>query len=175
MMRTRSRLRELPNVLSLSRVLFAAGFVAIDVAAVRAGIIGIAGLTDMLDGWLARRLQVATPRGALLDPVADRIFVLAAALSLVANGALTTPQTLVLLARDIATAVGFFVALAVPRLRPSNFKARPPGKVVTVLQFATLLVAIVAPSLAPAAVALVGVVSLWSIIDYTIALWRSRA
>lgn len=175
MMQTPSRLRELPNVLSLSRVIFAAGFVAIDGTVVRASIIGIAGLTDILDGWLARRLRVATPRGALLDPVADRIFVVAATLTLVANQSFTVGQALVLLARDIATALGFVVALAVPSLRASRFKARVPGKVVTLLQFATLLVALAAPPVTGAVLALVAVASIWSIIDYTIALWHSRA
>jgi cardiolipin synthase len=174
-MRARPRLRDLPNVLSLSRVLFAAGFAVTESATVRAGLIGVAGLTDILDGWLARRWNAATRVGALVDPVADRVFVLAATLTLVAGGALTTPAAAVLLTRDIATAVGFVVAVVVPWLRAREFKARWLGKLVTVLQFATLLCALAAPALLRPLLGAVAVISIWSVADYTIALWKARA
>jgi cardiolipin synthase len=174
-MRAHPRLGALPNVLSLSRILFAAGFVAADGTALRAGLIGAAGLTDVLDGWLARRLNVATSVGALVDPIADRIFVLAATATLVAGGAVTLPAALVLLTRDIATALGFFIALAVPRLRPREFKARWLGKLVTVLQFAALLCAIVTPRLFGPLLVLVAVIAVWSVVDYTTTALRERA
>src|SRR3712207_3560227 len=138
-MRAHPQLADLPNVLSLSRVLLAVGFVAADGAMMRVGLVSAAGLSDVLDGWVARRLNAATRWGALLDPAADRIFVLAAALSLVSGGALTAQEALLLIARDVATALGFLVALAVPRLRPTEFRARWLGKLVTILQFVTLL------------------------------------
>src|SRR5918997_1027089 len=136
-MRAHPQLADLPNVLSLSRVLLAVGFVAADGAMMRVGLVGAAGLSDVLDGWIARRLNAATRWGALLDPAADRVFVVAAAFSLVASDALSANAALVVIARDIATAVGFLVALALPALRPGEFKARWLGKVVTVLQFIT--------------------------------------
>lgn len=162
-------------LLSLSRLLFAAGFVAAEGVVMRAGLIGVAGLTDILDGWLARRWNVATRLGALLDPLGDHVFVLVAALTLVASGALTIPAALVLLARDIATALGFLVALATPRLRHEEFKARWPGKLVTTFQFATLLSVMLAPALTLPLVVLVGVGSASSIVDYAVAVWRARA
>ncbi|MFN2566074.1 MAG: CDP-alcohol phosphatidyltransferase family protein [Gemmatimonadaceae bacterium] len=174
-MRARPRLGDLPNVLSLSRILLAAGFVAADGVVLRAGLIGAAGLSDVLDGWLARRLNAATRWGALIDPFADRVFVLAATVTLAASGAITASAALVLLARDIATAVGFLVALAIPRLRPREFKARWLGKLVTVLQFAALLCAVVAPELFAPLLVLVGVGAAWSIVDYTVTSWRARA
>jgi phosphatidylglycerophosphate synthase len=174
-MRARPRLRDLPNALSLSRILLAAGFVAADGTVARAGLIGAAGLTDALDGWLARRLNVATPSGALIDPVADRVFVLAVAATLVTAGALTIGAVLVLLARDIATALGFFIALAVPRLRPSEFKARGLGKLVTALQFTALLCAVAAPALFGPLLVLVAVCAAWSIVENTVSAWRDRA
>jgi cardiolipin synthase len=173
-MRARPRLRDLPNVLSLSRLVFAVGFVAADGAMARVGFVGAAGLSDVLDGWLARRLNVATPWGALIDPTADRIFLLTATLSLVASDALTVPGALVLLSRDIATAIGFVVAIVVPWLRPTEFKARLLGKLVTLLQFLTLLAVLLAPTLARPLLLLVAVTSAWSIIDYTAVLWRTR-
>jgi CDP-diacylglycerol--glycerol-3-phosphate 3-phosphatidyltransferase len=174
-MRALPRLRDLPTLLSLSRLVFAAGFVAADGALVRAGLIGIAGLTDLLDGFLARRWKVATRSGALLDPLGDHVFTLVATITLVASGALSAPAAMVLLARDIATAVGFLLALAIPRLRHEEFKARWPGKLVTVFQFATLLSLVLAPWLTRPLLVLVAVTSLWSIVDYTVAVWRARA
>jgi phosphatidylglycerophosphate synthase len=174
-MRALPRLRDLPTLLSLSRLVFAAGFIAVDGAAARAGLIGVAGLTDLLDGWLARRWNVATRWGALIDPIGDHVFVLVAALTLVASGALTIPAALVLLARDIAIALGFLIALAIPRLRHEEFKARWPGKLVTAFQFATLLSVMLAPALAWPLLVLVAVTSASSIVDYAVAVWRARA
>jgi cardiolipin synthase (CMP-forming) len=162
-------------LLSLSRLVFAAGFVAADGMVMRAGLIGAAGLTDLLDGWLARRWNVATRLGALVDPLGDHVFTLAATLTLVASGALTIPAAVVLLARDIATAVGFVVALAVPSLRHEHFKARWPGKIVTGVQFATLLSAVVAPTFVTPLLVLVAIGAAYSIVDYAVATWRRRA
>jgi cardiolipin synthase len=173
-MRALPRIRDVPMLLSLSRVLFAAGFVAADGAMARAGLIGVAGLTDLLDGWLARRWNVVTRLGALLDPVGDHVFVLVATATLVASGALTVLAALVLLARDIATAVGFLIALAIPRLRHEEFKARWPGKLVTAFQFATLLAVVLGSALAWPVLALVAVTSATSIVDYAVAVWRAR-
>src|SRR4051812_46302511 len=66
----------LPNVISCSRLVFAAGFVASGTVEARVGLIGAAALTDFLDGWLARRVHATSKWGALLDPIADRVFVL---------------------------------------------------------------------------------------------------
>jgi cardiolipin synthase len=173
-MRAHLQLADLPNVLSLSRVLLAVGFVAADGALTRVGLVGAAGLSDVLDGWIARRLNAATRWGALLDPAADRVFVVAATFSLVASDALSAPAALVLVARDIATAVGFLVALAVPSLSPGEFKARWLGKVVTVLQFITIVASLVAPALVRILLVIVAAASAWSIADYTAVLWRAR-
>jgi CDP-diacylglycerol--glycerol-3-phosphate 3-phosphatidyltransferase len=173
-MRALPRLRDIPTLLSLSRLLFAAGFVVVDGALARASLIGVAGVTDLLDGFLARRWNVVTRWGALLDPLGDHVFMLVAAMTLVASGALSVPAAVVLVARDIATAVGFLVALAVPRLRHEEFKARWPGKLVTAFQFAVLLAVVMAPALVWPLLGLVAVGSVSSIIDYAAAVWRAR-
>jgi CDP-diacylglycerol--glycerol-3-phosphate 3-phosphatidyltransferase len=141
----------------------------------RLALICIAAATDFLDGWLARRTRTTTRWGALVDPIADRIFVLVAVVTYVLNGSLSLLAMLLLLARDIATALGFFVARAVPSLHGVAFKARFPGKIVTVLQLITLVALVLgARSLTPY-VALVALASAVAIADYTHALWRARA
>src|SRR5436305_4899696 len=69
--------RRIPNILSLSRILLAVLFIPAGGTA-RIALICLAGVTDFLDGWLARRTHSTTRWGALVDPIADRIFVLVA-------------------------------------------------------------------------------------------------
>jgi phosphatidylglycerophosphate synthase len=170
-----ARFLSLPNVISLSRVVLAAAFVATTSASGRIVLIAAASATDFLDGWIARRRHIASRWGALVDPIADRVFVLVAVSSFLYSGALSTGQYFTLLARDIMTAVGFVVARLVPRLRPVDFQARLLGKLVTVLQLATLFsVLLYSPAVRWLVIA-VGVTALASIVDYTVALWRARA
>jgi len=59
----------------------------------------VVGLTDILDGWLARRTKQESPVGALLDPVADKILLCVAVIFLVARndpGLSPTLATLIL-------------------------------------------------------------------------------
>jgi phosphatidylglycerophosphate synthase len=160
---------------SLSRVVLAAGFVVSSGGRSGLALVGVASLTDMLDGWLARRLGVASRWGALIDPIADRIFVLAAVGTFVANGALSPLQAMALMLRDVMTVIGFFVAKTITWLRAVTFRARPLGKVVTGLQLATLLALILLPRLVPALVVAVGATAVAATVDYTLLLWRERA
>ena len=174
-MAARAGLRALPNIISSSRVLLAAAFVAAGDANARLGLVGIAGLTDFLDGWIARRGRWTSRMGALIDPIADRIFVLTAVSAFLLSGELTTWQYFVLLSRDIMTAVGFLVARLVPWLRPVEFKARYLGKVVTTLQLATFIAILAYPDGVTFLFLLVGIASEAANVDYTNALWNARA
>jgi phosphatidylglycerophosphate synthase len=168
-------LRALPNIISSSRVVLAAGFVAANSSDVRLGLVGIAAATDFLDGWIARRARVTSRWGALIDPIADRVFALVAVSTLLFSGALSTVGYFVMISRDIMTAVGFLVARAVSWLKPVEFKARFSGKLVTVLQFVAFVAVLRFPEWVTTCLWLVGVASLFSIVDYTFALWRARA
>ena len=174
-MSPRRTLGTLPNLLSFSRLLLAAGFVAAGATEARVGLIGAAAATDFLDGWLARRVKATSRWGALLDPIADRVFVLTAVSTLLFTGVIGTTQYFILIMRDLATAVGFLVARSVSWLRPVQFQARMLGKVVTVLQLLTLASLLLYPEVATPLLAAVAVVSVLSIADYTLALWRARA
>jgi phosphatidylglycerophosphate synthase len=172
---TRSALFTLPNTISLSRVVLALAFVLVSEPWDRMALIAVAGLTDVMDGWLARRRKTESTAGALLDPLADRIFVLVAISTYLIEGELTTGQYFIFLTRDIATAVGFVVAKIIPVLRPAVFRARMLGKIVTVLQLITLAAVILLPEVSRILILTIGVVSVASIVDYTFALWRGRA
>ena len=171
---SRRALFNLPNTISLSRVVLALAFVLVSEHWDRIALIAVAGFTDFMDGWFARHDKTTSTAGALLDPLADRIFVFVAISTYLVGGELTTGQYFVFLTRDIATAVGFLVAKIIPTLRPAVFRARTLGKIVTVLQLITLATIVIMPELTGPLIAAIGVVSAASIVDYTIALWRGR-
>ncbi len=164
----------LPNLVSTSRFALALGFVAADAAPVRLALIGVASLTDVLDGWLARRTKVVSRFGALLDPVADRFFVLGVVVSYLAGGQFTPLQAALVLFRDVMSVIGFFVARNVSWLRTIPFKARMLGKLVTGAQLLTFLIVLLRPSLTDAMVWIVAALSVAATIDYTLMLWRER-
>lgn len=163
----------LPNLLSLARFPLAVAFVAVESAGVRVALLVAAALSDLLDGWLARR-HGTTKMGALLDPIADKTFVLLAISTFLWSGELVVRDYFILLSRDFATAIGFIVAYYTPGLDPADFRSRWPGKLVTVLQLLSLLALLVRPAFFPILLPLVAVTSVWTIADYTLALHRSR-
>lgn len=174
-MAARASLRALPNIISSSRVVLAAGFVMASDPNVRLALVGAAAATDFLDGFLARRARLTSRWGALIDPIADRFFALVAVSTFLFDGLLSTAGYFVMISRDLMTAIGFLVARVIPWLRPVEFKARLLGKLVTVLQLATFVALLKFPSLVTPGLWAVGITSLISIADYTLALWRQRA
>ena len=71
--------------------------------------------------------RVTSRWGALIDPIADRVFALVAVSTFLFTGELSILGYFVMISRDIMTAIGFLVARIVPWLRPVEFKARPPA------------------------------------------------
>ena len=66
----------LPNIISSLRIAGSLGLLLCDVTGVVYWIIyGLCGISDIVDGWLARKLKCVTKKGALLDSVADICFV----------------------------------------------------------------------------------------------------
>lgn len=171
---TRGAVFTLPNSISLSRLVLALAFVLIQGTWARVAIIVIAGFTDFIDGWIARHEKEESETGALIDPLADRIFVFVAISVYLVEGRFTAGQYFIFLSRDIATAVGFLVAKMIPWLRPAVFRARMLGKIVTVLQLIALVAVLIVPQYIALLVLAIGVVAAASIVDYTVALWRAR-
>lgn len=170
----RGALFTIPNSISLSRLFLALAFVLVDGRWPRTFLILAAGATDILDGWLARIANSSSVAGALIDPFADRVFVLTAVSAYLVNGLLSTGQYFIFLSRDIATAIGFVVARFIPGLGASAFKARLLGKTVTVLQLLTLVAVLHFERATVPLIAIIGALSAVSIVDYTLALERAR-
>ncbi len=105
----------LPNALTVARLCLIPVFVALMVRAGDrhswpAGILfGLAGVTDQIDGFLARRWHVESRFGKIADPLADRLMIDAAVILLVAYGRLPWPGLVVIGARDLLLLVGYRV------------------------------------------------------------------
>src|SRR5215210_6534610 len=163
------------DLVSLSRLVLAAAFILARGTVSRLALIAVSGATDYADGWLARRRNESSALGAVLDPATDRAFVLVVVGTLLVEGTLTVTQVLMLMARDMVTTTGVIVVRCVPRLRALPVEARPSGKVVTALQFVSLVAAVAASRALPWLLALVAIAALVSILDYSAAAWRARS
>ena len=98
----------LPNALTLLRIFLVPVLVAVLLTRVHghvflgAGIFALAVATDYLDGYVARRRNQVTRLGILLDPLADKLLVAAAFLSLVEMGLVPAWVVMIILARELA-------------------------------------------------------------------------
>ncbi len=99
------RVLTIPNALSLLRLLGVPLFVwlvlSADAPVAAFFLLAVAGATDWLDGYLARRLQQASRLGALLDPLVDRLYIATTLVTLAAAGAIPWWLVIVLAAREL--------------------------------------------------------------------------
>jgi len=108
-------LAKLPNALTLGRLALIPVFVALmiragDAHSWPAGILfGVAGATDQVDGFLARRWHVESRFGKIADPLADRLMIDAAVILLVVYGRLPWAGLVVIAARDLLLLAGWRV------------------------------------------------------------------
>lgn len=97
----------LPNLLTLARVAAVPLIVVIMLSDSReagfwaAALFGAAAVTDFIDGWLARKWGVVTVLGKFLDPLADKLIVMAALIMLIPFNRIPAWAVFVLLAREI--------------------------------------------------------------------------
>src|SRR3989440_3039370 len=140
----------LPNVLTVLRILAVPVIVVALLAAtpngdaLAAGVFALAALTDGLDGYFARSRGAVTTFGKLMDPLADKLLIVAALISLVSLHRLAAWVAMVIIARELA--VTGLRALAAER--GVVIAASWLGKVKTILQVAALF-ALIAANPAP--------------------------
>jgi CDP-diacylglycerol--glycerol-3-phosphate 3-phosphatidyltransferase len=124
-----------------------------------------AALTDGLDGYIARRKGSVTTFGTLMDPIADKVLIIAALVSLVSLDRLQAWIAMVIIAREVA--VTGLRAVAVQQ--GVVISASWLGKAKTTLQIAAII-GLIAVDPAPLAVDLLVyaavAVTLWSGVDY---------
>lgn len=175
----------LPNQLTLLRVLFIPLLVVVYYLPwewhylASAAIFGLAALTDLLDGYLARRLGLETPFGAFLDPVADKLIVAVALVLLLERNSspLFTIPAMIIIGREIVVSalrewmaeLGQRTSVAVSHI----------GKVKTVMQMISIVVLLMFnPDTYPTfhwlglgLLYIAAVLTMWSMMVYLKAAW----
>ncbi|MFD0807513.1 CDP-alcohol phosphatidyltransferase family protein [Nocardioides caeni] len=118
-----TRVLTIPNVVSFSRLLGVPLFLWLvlgpeaDLWAIV--VLMVSGVTDFLDGWLARKLNQTSELGRLLDPVADRLYILAVVVGLALRDVIPWWLALSLPLRDL------LLWGLVPLLRTRGYSALP--------------------------------------------------
>jgi len=130
---------------------------------VRLIVLGLAAATDLGDGWLARRFG-GSRIGAVLDPIADKLFVAVAFAVVWGSGALAWYEVVAVLARDIVATVAFVMTVATGKA--TAVPARLGGKVVTVLQLLTLIFFVLNLPPLQSLAWMTGGIALYAIYDY---------
>ena len=137
---TRSWAAVLPHAVSSLRVAMAVLFPLMPTARWRATVILVAGLSDLGDGFIARRLGVAHAWGGHLDAISDKVFVLSVLVTLLVDGLIGPWQVALLLSRDLAVAsIAAYVALLRQWSAFERMPARWAGKVTTAAMFTLFL------------------------------------
>lgn len=135
----------LPNFLTIVRILTIPGFLMLLTggrprAALALFVIG--GITDALDGAIARLTNSKTEFGAILDPLADKLLLLSSFCVLAFMGAVPSWLTVLVIIRDVILLVGYFTLFM---LTTDRLPVRPSavGKATTFFQLASVTVVLV--------------------------------
>ena len=133
-----------PNLLTLFRILLIPVLAAALLSGIESGdivaaiVFAVASFTDALDGWIARRNKDVTTFGKLMDPLADKLLVTSALVSLVALDRLQAWVAMVIIAREFAVTGLRQLAME----HGEVIHASAWGKVKTAAQIAMVLVLI---------------------------------
>ena len=161
----------LPNVLTVLRILLVPVLVAALLQEAGGGdtlaaiVFVVASFTDALDGWIARRQKNITTFGKLMDPLADKLLITAALVSLVSLNRLEAWVAMVIIAREFAVTGLRQLAMEHGEVIPASMW----GKVKTVFQIAMVLVLITvsgSPTWVDVLVAVTTVITVISGADY---------
>lgn len=177
----------IPNILTLLRIILIPVLVIVFYIPgdwtyqASAAIFGIAALTDLLDGYLARRLNQSSPFGAFLDPVADKLMVAVALVLLVQDN----PDPWFAIPIPAAIIIGREIAISALREWMAEIGARTKvavsiiGKLKTTLQMIAILLLLYKLPVGLFPTHTVGLVllyiaaalTLWSMVVYLYAAW----
>ena len=104
-------------------------------------IVVIAGLTDILDGYLARRYKLVTQLGAVLDPLADKVFMISVVITfMIAQNISWILGLLICLREVIMIAIGVVLRWRTVHVLPADIY----GKVTTTLYYCSFLMVLLA-------------------------------
>jgi cardiolipin synthase len=164
----------LPNLLTLARILLTPVFVAAFWLDMPGGrwvvfvVFLIAAITDYADGWVARRRNIESRLGQMLDPIADKLLIASALLMLVymddIRGFLIIPALIILAREILVSGMREFLATISVQVPVSSI-----SKTKTVFQVVAIAMLIVAPAVAQWEwVERAGILTLWAAAVLTI-------
>jgi phosphatidylglycerophosphate synthase len=178
----------LPNLLSLSRIPLAGLLWIMPAEPVWVlSIMAVAGITDVLDGWLARRWRAerwrsrdpgafaaSVARGEVIDGFADKVFVVSAVAALAFVLRPPSWTVVALVSRELLFVPLMLAYRVVPeRLRSRvDFTAGVPGKGATIAQFVALVLGFLAHPLYPSAALGAGVLGVIAVAYYLVRVYR---
>lgn len=132
----------LPNLLTVSRIFLTLIFAAF---AQMVGMMGalwaiviftLASLTDLFDGYLARKYNLITAFGKIMDPIADKCLTLTAMFIFAYEGTISLAMVMLIAAREILVTASRILAIT----RGQVLAAEQAGKIKTVFQITTISV-----------------------------------
>jgi CDP-diacylglycerol--glycerol-3-phosphate 3-phosphatidyltransferase len=136
-----------PNVLTVVRIMLVPVLVVALLPNTSAGdvlaaiVFAVASFTDAVDGYLARSRNWVTTFGKLMDPIADKLLIIAALIALVSLARLQAWVAMVIIAREFAVTV---LRVAAGAQQGLVIVASPLGKIKTACQVVMVLVLIIA-------------------------------
>ena len=130
------------------------------------GLLVLAGVSDALDGWLARTLNQRTLLGQYLDPIADKLLLSSLFLVLAIAHKIPWKYTVLVLSRDVcilATCMALYATVGFRDFRPSIF-----GKINTVCQICAVFFVVLAQVFDTPAVVMVENIFLYATFGFTL-------
>ena len=106
------RIVTVPNLISVLRLLGAPLFVWLlvdDQGIAAAAVLAVLGASDWVDGWIARHFDQGSNLGKVLDPVADRVLLIVAAVALLVDGSVPIVVGVLVLVREAVVSVAVLV------------------------------------------------------------------
>ena len=166
------QLKSTPNQLTMLRLVFVP-LAAISVVDGKFGlalaIFLLAGISDALDGWLARRLDQRTLLGQYLDPIADKLLLSTMFVVLSTEHRIPWKFTILVLSRDIGILIVSALLFALTPIR--DFKPTIFGKLNTIAQIASVLLVLLHELSAAPWLAEAKTIGLWSTFALTLFSW----
>ncbi|GLB10050.1 cardiolipin synthase [Aspergillus tubingensis] len=106
--RTHENIYTVPNILTFTRLLAApmvGYFLVHDHHVAALGLFAYAGITDLVDGYIARRWNLQTVVGTIIDPMADKLLMTIGVTCLAVNGSIPVWLAVIILGRDVGLAI----------------------------------------------------------------------
>ncbi len=158
----KSEVLSIPNLLSLFRLVLIPVYITIYLRArdtadyfLAAAILAVSCLTDMIDGKIARRFNMITNLGKLLDPIADKLTQFALILCLSLRHPVLWYVVALFFIKEIFQLIGCAISLHQGK---TMIGALMPGKVCTTVLFISLIVMVMLPNLSETIVLMIAIV-----------------